>query len=167
MKSLLILFLLPHLAWITDEQRYENQTPTPPPTEGQSPDKLPLHSPGQKPDLQTEITQASIQWLALLDGRQWGPSWLAGSSLLRDVITQNQWIDAMKEQRAPLGNANSRKFVSMQRRSNLQYGTKGNFLIVKFNSVFSNKPHATETLTFMSDGKSSDQWKITRYEIGS
>lgn len=164
MNSLLILFLVPHLAWLTDEQRYEDQTPPPPPTEGQVPDKLPLHAPGRTPDLQTETTQVAIQWLALLDGKQWGASWLGGSSLLRDVVTQNQWIDAIKAQRDSLGNATSRKLESMQKAKNLRYGTRGDFIILKFNTSFSNSPHSTETLTLMSDGRLK-QWKVTNYEI--
>ncbi len=164
MKSLLILFLVPHLAWLNDQELYESQTPPPPPTEGKAPEKLPLHAPGKRVDLQTETTQASIEWLALLDGEQWGPSWLGGSSLLRDVISQNQWIDAMKGQRSSLGHTTSRKFISLEPTKTLRYGTRGDFVIMKFNTAFTNMPHATETLTLMADGRLK-QWKVTNYEI--
>ncbi len=173
MNSLLTYILVPMLAWLTQEQRYEDSLPSPAPTEeslqGVKPGSLPpKNSPGNpgnlKRDTQTETTQAAMQWLGLLDGQQWGASWLGAGSLLKDVVSQNQWIDAIRSLRGNLGNASNRKYSSTQEKKQLTYGTRGDFAIVQFNTTFAKKSNMTETITLMTDGRLK-QWRVISYSI--
>jgi len=152
MKSLLLLFLcfLPPLLADT----HAGYPPNPQETEG-----------GKRAPTFSDANAQAIYWINLIDQQQYSSSWLAAGGLLRDVITQDQWAAAMQAVRRPLGTVSSRKVSSHQTAKNLPYGTKGNFMIIKYETNYSRKPNSIETITLMTEGRLG-QWKVISYQIG-
>ena len=152
MKTLLlaILFLTPPLLADTSAAF----PPNPHETQG-----------GKRAPTFSKANAQAIYWINLIDQHQFGPSWLEASSLVQDITTRQQWAAAMKETRLNLGVVSSRKVSSHQTATTLPGGTKGNFMIIKYETNYSRKPNMVETITLMTQGQLS-QWKVVSYKIG-
>ena len=111
----------------------------------------------------SEANSTAISWLTLLDQGQYGPTWSQGGSLMHDIISQNQWVAAMQAIRKPLGNASARKASGSQATETLPGGTKGNFMIINYQTSFSNKPYVTEKVTLMA--WTYGRWQVIAYDL--
>ncbi|MCH9609468.1 MAG: hypothetical protein S4CHLAM45_09880 [Chlamydiales bacterium] len=169
MNSFILSILTSIFAWTTAAEQYQQQQAelSPPPDSTQQSDtNPPNHAPGT--DSQSDestANQQAIYWLSLVDASQYGSAWLACGSLLRDVVSQDQYSAALKGQREKVGRNQGRKLTSKQQTKSLRYGTRGDFIVIQYNSNFSNKPGVTETVTLMADGRLK-QWKVVSYTIG-
>lgn len=78
-------------------------------------------------------------------------------------MTEKNWTDALNGTRKPLGKLTSRKLGKAQSATSLPGAPDGNYVVMQFNTSFSNKKDAVETVTFMQekDGK----WKAAGYYI--
>ena len=57
-------------------------------------------------------TDATTQWLALVDSGQYAESWFQASSFFRGATSKEQWKNALDAARAPLGKVESRQLKS-------------------------------------------------------
>lgn len=170
---MLTYFLVPALAWMTEQQVYEEENPGKPPLVEQEtpPAAYPtggLSTPSEEPAQanQTGADQQSIYWLSLVDQGQYPLSWLAGGSLLKDVIAQDMWASGIKSVRGPLGSVRIRKVTSHQKSKRLRYGTTGNFMVIQYDTTFSGGQGShKETVTLMTEGRLKE-WKVIGYAIG-
>lgn len=112
----------------------------------------------------SQANAQAIYWVNLLDQQQYGATWLEAGGLLRDIITQNQWAAGMQSIRQSLGPVMSRRVVSHSTTKQLPYGTKGNFIILKYDTQYQSFPRAIETVILMTEGPLV-QWKVIHYSI--
>ncbi len=108
----------------------------------------------------------AIYWINLIDQHQYGASWGEASGLVKDVTTREQWAAGMKAIRTGLGVVTSRKVTAHQAVTGLEYGTKGNFMIIKYATNYQRKQNMTETIVLMTEGKLG-LWKVVSYKISS
>jgi len=161
MKRLLpFFFLLPSLALPAPE------TPPLTPTFGQETSVPHPVSPfdtarGSTKDPFVAAQDEAAHWLALLDQQQYGPSWLDSGSFLKDVVTQNQWIGAMQATRKPFGNVLSRSLTKNSSITQLPNGTKGNFIVIHYRTLFSRNVQAEEVIVLMTN--QMGQWRVVSY----
>lgn len=146
----------------------------------------------------TAANAQAIYWLNLVDQAQYGASWLEAGSLLKDLVTQEQWAGAMGATRGDdgvtcqgqentiqgtviRGNGNrngranatrnswgyvtSRKASSHQLIQRLPNGSRGNFMVIKYKTNFSEKYGAVETVILASEGPLK-LWKVISYKVG-
>lgn len=111
----------------------------------------------------TEAQDEAAHFLNLIDQAQYGNAWSDASTIMKDVIGQNQWIGAMTTTRKSLGNVLSRKLVSNQSRNTLPYGTQGNFMILVYRTLFSWNVYKDETIILTPDQK--EQWRVINYSL--
>ncbi|NGX54130.1 MAG: hypothetical protein K1000chlam4_00855 [Chlamydiae bacterium] len=111
----------------------------------------------------SEANSTAISWLTLLDQGQYSATWSQGGSLLKDIVPQNQWVAAMQAIRKPLGNATTRKVSGSQATETLPGGTKGSFMIINYQTSFSNKPFVTEKITMMA--WTHERWQVISYDL--
>jgi hypothetical protein len=111
----------------------------------------------------TVAQKAAQAWLATVDDGQYAQSWDQASELFRKAITQDKWVSALENVRKPLGKLVSRAVISAQTTTNLPGAPDGQYVVMQFNTSFTNKQSAVETVTFMleKDGK----WKAAGYYI--
>lgn len=112
----------------------------------------------------SQANAQAIYWVNLLDQFQYGATWLEASGLLRDVITQDQWAAAMQARRQSLGPVVSRKIATHMATNQLPYGTKGNFIILTYNTQYQMFSNAVETVILMMEGPLL-KWKVAGYSI--
>jgi hypothetical protein len=98
--------------------------------------------------LEATATKTMLPWLELIDAADYSASYDEASATFRESLTKNQWIAALENARTPLGTLNSREIATASALTVLPDGTRGDFLLAQFNSVFEKLPAATETVTF-------------------
>jgi len=111
-----------------------------------------------------DATIAAAQaWLGQIDSGNYTTSWKEASAYFRGAVTEKGWTDALNGSRKPLGKLVSRKLNKAQSAPSLPGAPDGNYLVMLFDTSFSNKKSAVETVTFMreKDGK----WKAAGYYI--
>lgn len=106
---------------------------------------------------------AAQTWLGEIDAGHYAKSWKDAAAYFRGAITEKGWSDALNGTRKPLGSLFSRKLASSRSATSLPGAPDGNYVVMQFDTAFSNKKAAVETVTFMQekDGK----WKAAGYYI--
>jgi hypothetical protein len=117
--------------------------------------------PQQKPE---ESAQKSAEaWLGLADSGKYAESWDEAATAFKGAVTKEQWIDAMKKVRAPLGAMQSRKLRSATYTKNLPGAPAGEYVVIQYDTSFENKSSAVETITPMLD--KDGKWRVSGYYI--
>lgn len=106
---------------------------------------------------------AAESWLELVDAAQYAESWEEAASLFRNAITQDQWKQAARGVRDPLGKVVSRKVTSRQFTEHLPGAPDGRYVVLQYDTVFANKASAVETITPMLD--TDGAWRVSGYFI--
>jgi hypothetical protein len=115
----------------------------------------------QKPE---ELAQKSAEaWLALTDSGKYAESWDEAAAAFKSALTKDQWVEALKKVRTPLGALQSRKLKSATYAKNPQGAPAGEYVIIQFDTSFENKTASVETITPMLDKDA--KWRVSGYFI--
>jgi len=99
-----------------------------------------------------EEAQARAQaWLSLVDNQKYAESWAESSSMFRSRVPQQRWIDEAKRVREPLGSVNSRRSLTVRFAKTLPGAPDGDYAVLQFQSSFTHKAAAIETVTLVLD----------------
>ena len=107
--------------------------------------------------------RAALDWLRLADGDDADASWAAASSLFRQAVSPDDWRQALKAARNPLGPVVSRRVSDAKEATELPGAPDGEYVIFEFDTSFAHKRAAVETVTPMRD--SDGQWRVSGYFI--
>ena len=116
---------------------------------------------GEKPEKEAQV--AAEQWLALIDAGKFAESWQSAASSFQSAVPQPQWQSALDSVRKPLGTLVSRQLKSAQYTKTLPGAPDGDYVVLQFDTSFSNKKEAIETITPMLD--KDGKWKASGYFI--
>ena len=106
---------------------------------------------------------AAHSWLELADQGGFENTWLQASSLFRAAVTQAEWERALAAARGPLEELVSRNLASAEFYLTLPGAPDGEYVVLTFDSVFTKKAAAVETVTVMKDADGS--WRVSGYFI--
>jgi hypothetical protein len=106
---------------------------------------------------------AAAAWVAQIDAGKYLASWQESSAYFRGAVSEKNWNGALNGTRKPFGKMLSRKLIKAENASSLPGAPDGNYVVMQFDTSFSNKKGAVETVTFMQekDGK----WRAAGYYI--
>ncbi len=107
--------------------------------------------------------KAASSWLQLTDNGKYSESWDAAATLFKKAVTKEKWQQAMKQVRQPLGNLLSRKVKSVTFTRSLPGAPDGEYVVIQFETSFTNEKSAIETVTPMMD--SDGKWHVSGYYI--
>lgn len=110
----------------------------------------------------TAIASAE-KWLTIVDQGKYMASWEASSEYFKQALTQDQWEQALRPVRGPLGKLISRKVKSATYTTSLPGAPDGQYVVIQFNTSFENKKAAIETVTPMMD--KDGKWRVAGYYI--
>jgi len=113
-----------------------------------------------------EVAQASAaakSWLTLTDGEKYGDAWEAASAFLRGAVTKDRFTHDLTGVRTPLGAVQSRKLSKASPTHQLPGAPDGDYVVIRFETVFKNKAHAIETITPMKEKDGA--WRVSGYFI--
>jgi hypothetical protein len=115
----------------------------------------------QKPE---QLAQRSADaWLVLIDSGRYADSWQEASQLFKAHVTKEQWQDALRATRDPLGKMLSRKLKSATYKTALAGAPDGEYVVIQYESSFEHKQSAVETVTPMLD--KDGKWRVSGYYV--
>jgi hypothetical protein len=106
---------------------------------------------------------ASDAWLKLVDSGGYAESWNTAAEYFKINIKQDQWEQAMKGMREPLGKMINRTVKSTRYATSVPGAPDGEYVVIQYQSTFENKKWTIETITpkLEKDGT----WKVSGYYI--
>ena len=107
--------------------------------------------------------QQARAWLALADRGDASATWQASGKLFRDTVTVEQWGDALRQVRPPLGAALERSLLSTQFAKSFPGAPEGDFALLVFRTRFAQKEESRETLTLQLEPDGT--WRVVGYVI--
>lgn len=116
----------------------------------------------ESPDALTSDVATANKWLEQLDAKSWNESWKGTGKLFQSNLTQEQWAKTAQAVRDPLGAVISRHILGDTKTTTLPGAPDGEYGILTYSAVFTNKASAVETVVLIRDG---EQWKIVGYFI--
>jgi hypothetical protein len=98
-----------------------------------------------------------------IDSGSYAQSWTDAAAYFQSAITSEKWVGALQQARQPLASLVSRKLKSAQELESLPGAPDGRYIIMQFETSFTNKKSAVETVTFMLE--KDGQWRAAGYFI--
>jgi hypothetical protein len=111
----------------------------------------------------TEATAVARAWLQLVDSGQREVSWHAAAPALQAAIGAEDWEEALRSARDPLGRCRQRRLIRRDLVEAFPGVPPGPYAVVHFESVFEEKPEAVETVTVRRGA--SGRWRPVAYFI--
>jgi len=106
---------------------------------------------------------AARAWLVLLDGYEFDESWRAAGEMLKAAVTPNEFATTMSATLGPLGAVSSRSAKSSEHSTTLPGAPDGEYVVLKFDTVFENKQSAVETVVLSKEP--DGLWRVSGYFI--
>lgn len=106
---------------------------------------------------------AAEQWLSWVDTGTYDKSWKEASEYFKNAVSQDVWEQSLQGVRGPLGKLISRNINRTLYKTSLPGAPDGEYVIIQFETSFTNKKSAIETVTQMleTDGR----WRVSGYYI--
>ncbi len=119
---------------------------------------LPAQSPRE-----AAAESVDLQWLDWIDAGHYDAGWQHAAKMLQNAGPESAFAEAMRASRAPLGTLQRRTLKSAKATTTLPGAPDGHYIVTQFDSVFSKKQAATETVVSLqaADGN----WKVAGYFI--
>jgi len=114
-----------------------------------------------KPEVEAQT--AAEQWLALVDAGKFGESWDSAAPYFKAAVSKDKWESSLVALRKPLGDLTSRKLKTAKYTKTLPGAPDGEYVVLQFDTSFSNKKSAVETVTPLLD--KDGKWKVSGYFI--
>ncbi len=106
---------------------------------------------------------AAVSWLELTDQGKYEESWNQASSLFRNAVSLEEWTKALSAARGPFEALVARSSKSAEYHRELPGAPDGEYVILTFDSVFTKKANAVETVTMMKDDDGA--WRLSGYFV--
>ena len=114
-------------------------------------------------DREKAAIAAAEKWLTIVDKGKYMESWEESSEYFKQALTQDQWEQALRAVRGPLGKLISRKVKSATYTTSLPGAPDGQYVVIQFNTSFENKKSGIETVTPKID--KDGIWRVSGYYI--
>lgn len=114
-------------------------------------------------DRERAAVAAAEVWLDLVDRENYAASWEEAASYFKGAVSQQQWLASMQSFRKPLGEKLSRTVKSQRYHTSLPGAPDGEYVVIQFQTAFTEKKSAIETLTPMLDA--DGKWRVSGYYI--
>jgi hypothetical protein len=115
------------------------------------------------PEKEAGAIEAMQVWLKLVDEGNYTQSWTDACQYFKGMVKSDQWEQALKGARKPLGKVLSRNLKSAEYKTSLPGAPDGEFVVIMFETSFENKKSAIETVTAMLEKDGT--WRVAGYFI--
>jgi hypothetical protein len=115
------------------------------------------------PEAEGEATGVARAWLDLVDEGRYALGRAAATAALRDAISEDDWLTALRSARAPLGRCLSRALHS-RALVTLPGRLCPRWAVIHFRGCFQTSCPVTETVTASQDG--DGRWRVAAYFVG-
>jgi len=109
------------------------------------------------------LKPAARAWLAKLDAGDHSSTWGTAAAPFKTALTAQQWQQALKGARNPLGAVVKRQDKATTYTRSLPGAPDGQYAVMQFDTEFANKTKAVETVTSVLEA--DGVWRVTGYFI--
>ncbi len=109
-----------------------------------------------------DAQSAVIEWLILLDKKDYQATYSTTASFFKEQVTLNQWQEQVSRARAALGEAMSRQPITATYSNKLTDTSIGDYIIFQFQTEFRGQSRAVETVTMALD---NGTWRAVGYFV--
>jgi hypothetical protein len=106
---------------------------------------------------------AARTWLAAADTLNGAETWRLAAPVFQQHISAEQWQQALRAARSPMGALKSRTLASLNHRTNLPGVPDGEYAVMQYRTEFERKADAVETVT--TARQSDGSWRVAGYFI--
>lgn len=124
---------------------------------------LPFAAAKPEPEAEAEAQKCAERWLSLIDAGKFAESWKTAAEYFQATVSQDQWQRLLDAVHKPLGALLSRQLKSAKYTKSLPGAPDGEYVVLQFETTFTNKKDAIETVTPMLD--KDGQWRVSGYYI--
>jgi len=103
------------------------------------------------------------KWLAFVDAQKYPESWNEAGEFFKNAVSQEQWVQSLQAVRKPLGKLITRKVGVKTYRTSLPGAPDGEYVVIEFETSFTRKISAIETVTPMKEKDGT--WRVSGYYI--
>lgn len=114
-------------------------------------------------DAEDQAVNVAEEWLALVDQGEYEASWEEAAALFKSAVTVEQWRQALNAARKPFGELVMRELKTAEYATSLPGAPDGEYVVIQFDTSFSKKESAVETITPMKDD--DGVWRVSGYYI--
>jgi membrane-bound lytic murein transglycosylase len=116
----------------------------------------------EKPDSEKaeKATAAAMVFLQLIDAEQYAESWRSAAGLMKEKVTQEDWIEKLTKARVISGALVERLEESASYSTYAQDSPDGEYVSLTFESKFQRAEKVSEYVTVMLEG---EHWKVAGY----
>jgi hypothetical protein len=118
---------------------------------------------GATPKPEEAAQVVAEKWLALVDDGKYDESWKSLAKSFKEMVKKRSWSSMISEVRQPLGKVISRKLKSAEFTKDLRGAPEGEYVVLKFDTVFENKTNAVETVTPTLEPDLI--WRVSGYSV--
>lgn len=112
----------------------------------------------QTPDVREEAKA----WLSTVDAGNYAESWEQAGEYFQEAMSQAEWVEALNNVRAPLGESLNRVVTESTQHDSLPGVPDGQYMILLFDSQFEHLDPAIETLTLVNEER---EWRVVGYFV--
>jgi len=114
-------------------------------------------------DDQMIAVRQALEWLAIIDDADYAGSFSAMARIFTTGVREKIWEERISEVREPLGLVTSRLLESAEAKSDIQGAPAGEYMIVRFNTMFDTESSTTEAVTMYK--QDDGNWKSVGYYV--
>ena len=118
----------------------------------------------EKPDQEKadKATAVAVEFLQLIDAEKYGDSWQMAATLMKEKVTEQEWVDKLTKARTLSGALLERVKKSASYSPTAQDSPDGEYISLTFDSKYQRAETVSEYVTVMlEDG----HWKVAGYFI--
>ena len=116
---------------------------------------------GQSPT--SDAQRSAETWLALADVLNHQGSWDIAATYFKNQVSLEQWEQALRGAREPLGALQSRTMKKATSATSLPGAPDGNYVVMQFEARFEHKKEGIETVTAVQEPDGI--WRVVGYYI--
>ena len=121
------------------------------------------HNKDKQVEEKVQAREVAEAWLSIMDSGQYGKSWDEAAKFFQRSIPRDQWEKVSTDVREPFGRVESRLLATLLYTTSLPGAPDGEYVVIQYQTSFSNKKNALETITPMKE--SDGRWRVSGYFI--
>jgi len=109
-----------------------------------------------------KATNAAMEFLKLVDSEKYAESWELSADLMKEKVTQQEWVEKLTKARTLSGALIKRSKKNASYSTSAQDSPEGEYIALTFDSKYQRAASVSEHVTVMLEG---DRWRVAGYFI--
>jgi len=118
----------------------------------------------ERPDTEKaeKATAVAMEFLQLIDAEKYAESWQMAANMMKEKISEKEWVEKLTEARALSGTVVKRSEKSVSYSTSAEDSPEGEYISLIFSSKYQRAESVSEYVTVMLE---EGHWKVAGYFI--